>query len=92
MTSPCGATGKTVRLDVGPDRLLDADPLGAAMSIVLEACGGLGLRRSFCDRARFFVSAEAGAEWLGAVRGGVLGVPAAFALGADVARRVGWQS
>jgi hypothetical protein len=77
VTSRCPATGGTIRLTVTPDKVLDLDPPGAVVSLVIPeaveaeatACcrgdqnGCQNVREDVCNYGHFFASHEAAAPW-----------------------------
>ncbi len=73
VTSRCPATGRAIRLTVTPERVLDLDPSGAVISLVIPdaipeagACGRDGcrnVREDVCNHGHFFASPEAATQW-----------------------------
>jgi len=62
VTSPCHATGTTIRLHVAPDRVIAAEPTTAVVSVVTPTdC--TSIRAAFCNQVHFFAS-PAAASWL----------------------------
>lgn len=91
--SRCPGTGELVKVQLSPDRVDDVVPTGASVSVgPPQSCGDL--RRSFCDRVRFFASPAAAQKWSNEHGGGmaILSVDEAFRLGRSVAQQLGWAA
>lgn len=77
-------TGEPVRLRVGPDGVVSAEPAAAVMSVV-DLDRAESLRASFCEYVHFFRSAETAAGWLATHPGArVVPVDEAFRLGLEL--------
>jgi alkylmercury lyase len=61
--SPCFATGKPVRILVGPDGIHEVEPEEAVVSIVLADACTSDFRQRLCDQQHFFSSAAAASGW-----------------------------
>jgi alkylmercury lyase len=89
--STCPASGRRVRLAVGPGGLTAVAPAGAVVSQRL--CGGAvaDLRSDVCDHGHFFASPTDAAGWLtGHPDGEAIAVADAFARCRAAAEQLGW--
>jgi alkylmercury lyase len=87
VSSPCGATGRTVSITISPHGVLSADPAEAVVSVVTPAKDSRDLRQSFCVHVNFFASREAAHAWtLEHPGAAVLDLQQAFVLAQQLAR------
>lgn len=65
ITSRCPVTGKTIRLTVTPEQVLDLDPPDAQVSLVVEVAAECcsNVREDVCTYGYFFASPEAATRW-----------------------------
>jgi len=66
VTSRCPTTGRTIRLTVTPERVIDLHPPGAVVSLNMPeatACCG-NVREDVCHHGHFFATREAATSWL----------------------------
>ncbi len=87
VTSPCAATGTSVRLLVSAEGIDELEPAGAVVSLHLFQ--GRDVRNAFCRDVNFFVSENSAAGWLHAHPGAwVLPVAQAHSLARELARHL----
>ncbi len=86
VSSSCAQTDTPIRLSVTPEAVLDVDPRGTVVSLVLPEAS-CDVRTAFCVHSNFFASAAAARPWLEEHAGGAV-VPVAdlFDIGREVAR------
>jgi alkylmercury lyase len=69
IVSSCPATGKAIHLHVSPERLLDLNPTGTVMSVVIPGdeasarAAACDPQDACCNHRHFFASYEAAARW-----------------------------
>jgi alkylmercury lyase len=63
VSSPCHATGTTIRVTVEPDRVTAIEPADAVVSVVTPDTA-TSIRSAFCDQVHFFSSHAAAQPWL----------------------------
>jgi alkylmercury lyase len=65
ITSQCPVTGKTIRLTVTPEQVLDLDPGEAQVSLVVDVAAEYcyNVREDVCNYGHFFASREAAFLW-----------------------------
>jgi alkylmercury lyase len=83
VASTCPVTGTPVRIEVAPDRILDADPREVWVSFPApDRTSTADVVGSFCCHVHFLAGRGAAERWLGRSEGGrVLDLPTAHALG-----------
>ena len=87
VTSPCAATGASVRLLVSAEGIDELEPASAVLSLHLFE--GRDVRNAFCRDVNFFVSQNSTAGWLHTHPGAwVLPVAQAHSLARDLARQL----
>lgn len=70
--SMCPVTGRRIRVEVAPDRLLSVDPPKAVVSKVRPDRDLYDIRAEICSLGLFFSSREAAAPWLEAYPDGII--------------------
>ncbi len=65
VTSRCPVTGRSIRLKVTPEQVLDLDPGEAQVSLVVDVAAGCchNVRQDVCHYGHFFASREAAFLW-----------------------------
>ena len=87
VTSPCAATGASVRLLVSAEGIDELEPASAILSLHLFE--GRDVRNAFCRDVNFFLSQNSAAGWLHTHPGAwVLPVAQAHSLARDLARQL----
>ena len=87
VTSPCAATGASVRLLVSAEGIDELEPTSAVVSLHLFE--GRDVRNAFCRDVNFFVSQNSAAGWLHTHPGAwVLPVAQAHSLARELARQL----
>ncbi len=84
VTSRCPVTGRSIRLTVTPEQVLDLDPGEAQVSLVVDVAAGccLNVREDVCHYGHFFASREAAFLWQAAHQEAViLSVEEAYQVG-----------
>jgi alkylmercury lyase len=61
--STCPATGRPIRVEVTPDRVVSADPETAVVSRIRPDAAVADVRAEICALGNFFTSAQAAADW-----------------------------
>ncbi|MCC3318410.1 organomercurial lyase MerB [Nocardia africana] len=90
--SPCAATGRPIRIEVGPDAVGATDPETAVVAQP-ALCGTADIRATFCDHGHFFVTSDAAREWQARHPGGdVRPVAEFFDIALATCRELGWAS
>lgn len=86
LATTCPASGKTITIELAPDRIESANPPGAVMSVVAPDIQSSrdNLRGAFCSHVNLYADAEIFAGWA-KTRPGAAYVPIAEAF--DLARR-----
>jgi alkylmercury lyase len=84
VTSRCPVTGRSIRLTVTPEQVLDLDPGEAQVSLVVDVAAGCchNVREDVCHYGHFFASREAAFLWQAAHQEAViLSVEEAYQVG-----------
>src|SRR5712692_9784883 len=65
ITSRCPVTGRSIRLTVTPEQVLDLDPPEAQVSLVVDVAEGCcsNVREDVCNYGHFFASREVATQW-----------------------------
>lgn len=86
--SSCAATGAAVRLTVTADGIVNVDPAGTVVSLLVPEPSA-DIRGVFCNHVHFFASASVAENWLAVHPGAqVLPVKAAYQVGQEVLYRL----
>ena len=89
--STCPATGRSIRVEVTPERVERVDPPSAMVSLVRPATFD-DIRSAGCDLGHFYASPEAAAAWQAAYGGTVHSVEEEFLQTRQMMERVGWAA
>ncbi|HKU00367.1 MAG TPA: organomercurial lyase MerB [Paraburkholderia sp.] len=88
VVSRCAATGVPVSLTVTPAAIMDLEPAGAAVSLIVPQ-DTPDLRHAFCCHVHFFASAAIGQQWAATHPGiDIVSVHDAFSVGRKRAERL----
>jgi alkylmercury lyase len=87
INSSCAATGAAVHLTVTPDGIVNVNPVGTVVSLLVPEPSA-DIRGVFCNHVHFFASASVAENWV-AVHPGVqvLPVEAAYQVGQEMCRQ-----
>jgi alkylmercury lyase len=92
LESPCPATGRRIRVEMTPKRVVSVDPTDAVVSLVRPERMD-DIRGEVCSLGSFFASEGAAAEWVAANPDGMVHrVEDDFRLHREIALHLGWQA
>jgi alkylmercury lyase len=89
--STCPTTGKRVRVQVTPERVVDVDPAEAVVSKVRPLEAVADSRADLCELGNFLASPESATEWLAAYpQGEVVPIADEFEIVRRAGHELGW--
>lgn len=93
IASGCPATGRTIHVDLSPERVERIEP-GSAVITSVRPAGGIGnIRTAVCDHGHFFASAADASTWAEKHPDGLVRpVEEAFRLDKRIIERLGWAA
>lgn len=91
VSSACPVTGRSIRVEVTPNRVVKVEPPEAVVSSLRPGKRVDDIRADICGEGLFFASREAASDWLEAHENGILHtVEEDFDVHKEVFERLGW--